>query len=518
MLSTWAISLLLAADPSQEAPVRIRAAVHLVEFDVIVKDKQGDPVLDLKQEDFVIREEGRTRPIDLFRPAVPFQTAIVPPVLPPGTFSNRISAGSAGSGTVTAILLDGLNTNFRDQAYSRQELFRFLKSIRPQDRVALYVLGRSLYVLHDFSSDTESLLRRISQWEGENTGGPGSQFVWEQLQSLGPDLPGDQNTAMQRFAEFVTRNRILQTLSSLEAVARHLAGVTGRKNLIWISSGFPVETGFRRTFNTLDDVRRTACTLNDCNVAIYPVDARGLFVDPQYAVTYQEFSVVPEESQLGELYNNIEGMRVLAEMTGGKAFYNRNDIAHAIADAAEDGRSSYLLGYYRPEPPDNRFKEIQVKVNRPDVTLRYRKGFVALRATANAEVSRQSQLELALWSPLDDRSIGLEAFLEPVRRNKYRVTVRVDPSGINLQKTGDGWTGRLEIAFASKDVQGRSYGQRILDTVELNLKPQTMIDVSHNGISYRKSLVFAPEASLLRIVVRDPSRGLLGSLTIPLRP
>jgi hypothetical protein len=133
-------------------------------------------------------------------------------------------------------------------------------------------------------------------------------------------------------------------------------------------------------------------------------------------------------------------------------------------------------------------------------------------------VSRQSQLKLALWSPLDDRSIGLEAFLEPVRRNEYRVTVRVDPSGINLQKTEDGWTGRLEIAFASKDVQGRSYGQRILDTVELNLKPQTMIDVSRNGISYRKSLVFAPEASLLRIVVRDPSRGLLGSLTIPLRP
>jgi hypothetical protein len=86
MLHTWAISLLLAADLSQEAPVRIRAAVHLVEFDVIVKDKQGNPVLDLKQEDFVIREEGRTRQIDLFRPAVPFQTAIVPPVLHPGTF------------------------------------------------------------------------------------------------------------------------------------------------------------------------------------------------------------------------------------------------------------------------------------------------------------------------------------------------------------------------------------------------------------------------------------------------
>jgi VWFA-related protein len=376
------------------------------------------------------------------------------------------------------------------------------------------VLGRGLNVLHDFASDTESLLYRISQWEAENSDGTRSDFSWEQLQSLGADFPQEQTKAMQRFAEFVTRNRILQTLSSLEALARHLAGVTGRKNLIWVSSGFPWE--LTRSSGISNNVRRTACTLNDCNVAIYPVDARGLFVDPQYSVAYQAFSIVPEPSPLVGMYENVEAMRALAEMTGGKAFYNRNDIAHAIGDAAGDGRSSYLLGYYRSEPPDNRFKEIQVKVNRSDVILRYRKGFVASRAQLNADETRQSQLQLALWSPLDDRSIGLEAFLEPVRRNEYRVTVRVDPSGIDLQKTKDGWTGRLEFAFASKDTQGRSYGKRILDTIELNLKQQTMNDVSRSGISYRKILVFAPEARLLRIVVRDPNRSLLGSLTVPL--
>src|SRR5437868_3838738 len=147
----------LAQVPGQ--PPTFRTDARLVEVSVVVHDQKGEAVAGLTRDDFTLFEDGRAQAIDLFsvESAAATRADAMPEVRSDtaapaaAVFSNHL--GTAAHGSVTAILFDRVNTRLEDQHPARDQIAKFLREIRPDDRIALYSLEwNRTRVLHDFTS------------------------------------------------------------------------------------------------------------------------------------------------------------------------------------------------------------------------------------------------------------------------------------------------------------------------------------------------------------------------------
>src|SRR5580704_8483374 len=143
----------------------LRVATRLVQVDVIVLDKHGNPVTGLTKDDFVVLDNKSPRTIQVFSTETAQVLSAVPP-LPAGTYSNEIQAAGVPS-NLTVILLDSFNTGSLDQAYVRSQVAKLLRTLRAEDRVALYTLGAHLQVLQEFTSDSGTLDASLKKYLGE---------------------------------------------------------------------------------------------------------------------------------------------------------------------------------------------------------------------------------------------------------------------------------------------------------------------------------------------------------------
>ena len=149
--------------PSEVPPPTIRVSTHMVLVDVVVTDKQGKPVPGLRPEDFVVEENGKAQKIATF--TKPEENTAAPPALPPGIYSNRPQYRSAG-GPITVMLLDAINTPFKDQAYARFQMLKFVKeNLKPNQRMAVLTLTGTLQVLQDFTSDPQVLYTALQHFK-----------------------------------------------------------------------------------------------------------------------------------------------------------------------------------------------------------------------------------------------------------------------------------------------------------------------------------------------------------------
>jgi len=270
-----------AGGPEQQV---IRVATHLVQVNVVVHDHKGAPVQGLTRDDFTILDGGKEEPISIF--SVESGRSPKGPLgpLPPNVFSNRVAREGGTPTSVAVILLDGLHTTFWDLAYARQQLIKFLCQLQPQDRVALYFFGRRLSVVQDFTGDPSPLLEALAAYRGQiasPTGlGAGNKTAEAHFQGLsGPAAlaAGQLDAGMSVLLE--ESNQFLEDsfLSALLAIAEHLAGLPGRKSIIWLTGGYYLD--FRDYPSMSEKKRRLIHTLNHADVAIFPIDARGLFTD-----------------------------------------------------------------------------------------------------------------------------------------------------------------------------------------------------------------------------------------------
>jgi hypothetical protein len=248
---------------------------------------------------------------------------------------------------------------------------------------------------------------------------------------------------------------------------------------------------------------RTVRALNNANLAIYPVDARGLVA-----------SASPRVSS--RVYVNQSTMEELASRTGGRAFTNSNDIAGAIRTAVEDSSVTYTLGYYpQNDKFNNSFHNLKVKlVDFPHLELRYRKGYLDQSTPPQDEGLRRAALHDAVLSPMDANGIGLRANVHETAAG-FDVTLRVDPKSILLDPQGDRWAGKLDLLFVEKDEHGKqTFG--VDDTVSMELKQQNYARVQQEGLIYHRVIPKTGNTSEMRVVVRDASTGAVGSITASL--
>ena len=420
LLCSLAVSLDSQNPPSDSAtPVTtIKTKVRRVLVDVVVTNDKGDAVTGMHKEDFEVLEDGKPQKITSFEEhhgAAP--TLIKLPPLPPHVYTNFPVTQAADS--VNVLLLDALNTPSRDQVYVHSEMIKYLKTIPPGTRVAIFTLASRLRMLQGVTTDSSELLavlnsakagvtqsallpssteneanQRFIDFMQENAGGGGMASPASQ--------PGvDPINAMKQFlsdtASFQTEARISITLQSLQQLARYLSGVPGRKNVIWFSGSFPVgifpnpdvPDAFAFTDSFQDEMRKTGDLLTAAQVALYPIAAEGLATDSVYEVNGKEIgqkrALFAMQDQIKEMRSggtsrdsNHIAMEQLATDTGGRAFYNTNGLNGALDRVVNNGSRYYSLSYSPSNAAlDGKFRRIQLKLLNGKETLAYRRGYYA---------------------------------------------------------------------------------------------------------------------------------------------
>jgi VWFA-related protein len=490
--------------PSSSDDVAVfRTGTRLVQVDVVVRGKDA-PIRGLTKNDFEITDRGKKQTISIFAVREAEKTQ-QPVKLPVGVVTNRPLQSGPEPVTATVILIDRLNTAFENQAQVRAQAMKLVQRMGQNERVAIYSLNLSLTIVQPFTADRDALRKAIEKSTSETTA-----INQEILQGISGNAANAANlNALQRRAE--------TTSYAFEAVARHLKGLPGRKKLLWITAALPlVQTQQNERnlvmMNEFTDLSpglfKATRVLNDANVAIYVIDARGLFP-----------GVLMDE--------NIAAMRRLSEMTGGTAFYADNDLATGMEKAINDTDLTYTLGFYPSEElMDGAFHSVSVKVLRTragtqDIKdVRYRRGYDAETARPPlTDKQRKGTLNAWVDEPLDATEIGIQAAGVPSKKaGFYDIEVAVDISDLKLEKKNNRWIGVFELAVVP-DVENRPKG--LHQVFKLNLTEQSYANALAHGFTVVNQIRVTNDkgkllSKRLHFVVMDGISGKSGSVRIPI--
>jgi VWFA-related protein len=538
--------VLLPALASPQNPAQtptVRVTTSLVQIGVIVRDKNG-PVENLTKDDFAILDRGKRQPIGVFSVESVKAAAAAPTrTLAPNTFSD-LPQDAARPRSITIVLLDNLNTLYGSAPASRYEktplwvedlalqnarnhLIEFIQQLRPEDRIAIYGLTHSLYVVCDFTSDREQLLailknydtRSITNREVVEPGTRSTAAIFAESNPVfGHAADGFENNAAMLRAGAANEDRGTETMAALRQIAAHVANIPGRKNLVWLTANLP--------FSGAEMAR----ILTPANIAVYPVDARGLLGEsPTVAVgAYGTADYDGVSGANGHLDNmpaqssqpiGIATMLKLADETGGQAFVNTNDITGAIRKAVEDSKVTYTLGFYLDGASlDGKFHELKVEVRRKGLSLRYPRGYFALPDTALTKSGAQQMLATAVQSPLESSMIPVRATLERVNQphpNTLSLACWIDAHSIRFAQGGNVRQGTMTVYVLGQNAAGE-FLHHWDKTYDLRFTDNQFAELLNRGLQFHQDMQLRPGVTTLRVLVQDPATGTIGSLIIPL--
>lgn len=534
--------VLLSAQSQQPT---FRTATRLVEVAVAVLDRDGNAVTGLEAGDFVVLDEGKPRPVEVFSfdggrraPATGAPAA----ALSPGTFTNRPALTGETPRAVTALVLDNVNTTPVQGVTARAQMMRYLRTLAPQTITAVYLLADSLHVLHDFTDDASALRERLegaelptaTAWETDPRQAvvEAEAFVkmFPEDQALAVDLMRNKLRMEVMADAAIRRDRMERSLAQIEALGAHLAGIPGRKSLVWIGGGFSMSTvtattaGGKETPELLEtsekEIREVSRRLAQQGVVLYIVDAHYLeSPSDQRPATRMP---VPQRGRGNfELYLDTatasvdvrSTMQTMSSITGGRYFYP-NDSTSGVDKVLSDMWGSYTLGFYMPDEPDGKWHRLKVQVNRPGLTLRYREGYLADARAAQPVRWTEDTWRSAISNPLASAAIPLTATCKWTAFDDLSVTVQVDTDALEFLRDGENLKADLEILFGDRTADGLTHTSRsaVTSTVPAARWETARLEPT------RIEAIWKPkdEATALRVIVHDVNSGRYGSLDIPL--
>ncbi|MBI2678757.1 MAG: VWA domain-containing protein [Candidatus Koribacter versatilis] len=563
------------APPQDQSAATFQAESNLVLVPVVVADRSGKHISGLQQSDFVVQDQGKEQKIVSFEEVKQAPGQMTKPQRP-GEYTNAVDAGSARG--MTIIVLDQVNTPFLDQAYARAQLLKFLaQHINANEPTALITVGRKgVRVIHDFTTETAVLLaalKRVSARTDNLTAshatadttvatigvGANAQSVMVETSALDAFYRGTDGS----YGAFQLTQAIELTLSALMHLAIGMEGIPGRKSVIWATGGFPFTltasgelaslryntAGATRSqlggataggvlgssgnlpplpestaasnddifANLRPQIQRTMQALNKAQIAIYPIDARGL-------VAYS--SAASSRVRINDVYGTEAQthitMNEIASVTGGTAYYNTNDITGAFDRATNESSQYYLLGYYAEKEKKPGWHKLKVNVSRPGVEVRARTGYmsgVAVNAKKPDEL-RNLDIRGAIASPLEYTGLPMRVYVDPAvagAGNKKKVPFEiVAQPGASAIDTSNKNHLQLDFLAIARDPQGEAAGQ-VAQKIETNLADNQLKQVAAEGVNYKGVLQLPPGSYQLRFIVRDNLTGRIGSVVAPVQ-
>ena len=588
------------AAPGQDsdAPAAtLKINVRTVLVDVVVTDNGNKAIPGLSKDDFQVLEDGKPQQVTFFEQHFADTSAadtVARTSLPPGTFTNVPPV--APNDAVNLLLMDGLNTPLADQANVHKQMVKYLASLPPNLRIGVFLLSEKLRIIQGFTQDSAVLRASIARLAANPST---SALLQTSATTAAMDAPvniiltkaieagstqlADMASGLQQFEDeqtfFETNERNVLTLDALQQIARYLSGVPGRKNLIWFVGSIPQCLAAMTSESELtvggcpyeDKYAKTIAMLADARVSIYPIDASGLQPDSVYDAAappasatmgasgtgatapnvtaqpnssfIQELNSAQQSSMLNDYQNrSLAHMQMdhLAQMTGGQAIYERNQLSAALAKDIDNGSRYYTLAY----TPSNRKemgkeRKIEIRSASGNYKLSYRKGYFEdnpkdLKAVEKAVSGDPLR-------PLMDR--GMPNFTELRYRMKvaplspqpaansphagdngemfgpyirYTVNFNLATDGLTLVPGADGVRrGTVEVALVAYSQAGHPLDWEVR-SIGLAIKPELYAAAQASGIPFHLDIDAPPGDVYLRTGIYDGSSSRAGTLEIPL--
>lgn len=586
--------------PASQDETVLRLETELVQIDMIVVDQDGKPVRDLRREDFELYEDGKKQPITHF--AVGTATAparwLTTERKPAGVAAAAGARPEVSAGRYIVLAIDDYHIAAENLLQTKRTLTKFVnQQLIPGDQVAIVTTSGSIGMFQQFTNERAVLERaikrlsvqtrnvtnsfdvpRISDYQAELIDRGDSdaiEIAVREMMLLEP-TPGQSQSGggasspsggrngnnssnggisprERTLLQVQTKARMIvaqnanftrATLGTMESVIRSLQPLPGRKLMVLVSDGFFLGGN---SSSQVYDIRRITDAATRSGVVIYSIDSRALVAVTPGGDASDPSAVDPDMAgqrarvELAAVEAKRDGMHALAVDTGGKAFFNNNDLNAGLQRVLDDNEVYYVLAY---EPAasrrDGRFHQLEVRiVDRPKLKVRTRKGFLAAppkidklpeltaikggkeksaeKIAQEAKALREKEILRGLGSLFPLREIPVELSADfvnfPETGSCAMVNAAISINQLDFQPAEGGINrAKLDLMVILFDEQGKvatSYG----DSININFKQSSFETAIKNGLSYQKVLPLKPGFYQARIAIREESSSRIGSAT-----
>jgi len=540
------LAALAAQQPAPPAvptpPVTFRAEVNFVEVDALVTDAKGNLVTDLTQADFEVFEDGKPQTIANFSLVNLPATRPDQPLFAEAPIESDVQANTQVEGRVYLILLDSLHTDALNTARVKAAARQFIeRRLSANDVAAVVHTGIRSDLGQDFTSNRRLLLAAVDRFVGEklrsetlsridayNRGGgaiEGNPSITRNNPVRSTQLGVMDPEEMER------GQKARRMLSQLRRISDFLAGIRGRrKALVLISEGltYDLSDPWSKMDSSLviDDVRDAIGAATRGNVSIYAIDPRGLATGMADAIEVDGFVEdralnVGLSAMQSEFIVSQNSLRTLAEETGGFAAVNRNDYKDVFDRLVRENSTYYVLGYYPPSSKrDGKYHKISVKVKRPGLQVRARKGYSAPRGKAASEKATNPlnlpvALREAMNSPLPVAGLPMRVFAAAFKGTAPNASVALSMEfparDFRFTEEAGTFKNLLDVVITPVEQKGTVRpGKRSKAT--LGFKADVIEQVRANGVRVLSSLELPPGRYQLRVSASEEGTGRTGSV------
>jgi VWFA-related protein len=534
------------AQQTDDDVVRVKA--NLVNIDVIVKDKKGKYIADLKAEDFTIMENGVPQKIEFFDAPLS-RTETTTTTQAPGA-QPTTPTPTAVARNYIVLVLDSQSTDITNLKQIREGTLKYVREkITNEDVVALLTVSNGLQMLQPFTQDKEKLIASLENLSVNSTS---KSFEHRDLAEnisaqrailtagapngdIRLDSPAAANlmiaqTVLHQFIQLRTALSLQQArpiLAALAAIAQGLRPIPGKKTLVLFSQGFVTPA-------VLDwQVQSTIDIANRANVAIYIIDSAGLRAgvpatgslvpgNPMAGVS----GITNQEQRIravgGEtVFDNVrqEGnnreydvLYRISGDTGGKLFRGNNDLGQGLEKINEEIHARYTLAYRSTNQNfDGTFRKVKIDVRRPDTQIASRSGYYAIPPEeivllSPADKKLLSGFTTAQTNPELPLSVSLTHFRSRDGLFTVPVALELPPSAVKFERKNDKRSMQLEVLGVLKATPEKVLS-RLGGNFDVNLTDSDYQLIVNNNIFYRQDMVLAPGDYTLDLIVRDRLSG-----------
>jgi len=536
----------------------IKVTSNLVSLDVIVKDKKGKAVTDLKPEDFTVSENGVTQKIEFFDSTLATgNTAAAQPGTATGSTELKPRTPNGFPRNIIALVLDGQSTELGNLKHVREGTVKYIREhITDSDSVALFSISGGLQLLQPFTQDKATLMAAVEKAYDSSIVSKTSeaQGISENIASLrdriaagppgpveaGPGAGAAGSAAAQRMIALRMLEQYIQLRSSLSAqqtrpvlaalaaISEGLRSIPGKKTLVMFSQGFVAP-------ETLDwQVQSTIDIANRANVAIYIIDSGGLTGgapksgalvagSPLSGISAENDMEQRRRSAAGESVFDItrqEGLNRqqdllyrISEDTGGHFIKNTNDIAGGLERIDTEIRSRYTLAYRSTNQNfDGSFRKVKIEVRRPDTSVLTRAGYYAIPPSQIVPFSPDDRKLLASFESIQANStlpLSLQLNSFRSREGVYIVPLsfEIPPAAVKFERQGDKQRLQLEVLGVIRAEGQDKILSRLGGNFDVALTAQQHESILNDNIFYRQDMQLYAGNYTIDLIVRDRVSG-----------
>jgi VWFA-related protein len=539
----------------------IKITSNLVSIDVLVKDKKGKAVTDLKAEDFTVYENGVQQKIEFFDSTLSGSSeAVTPAKAPEAIVTSTQPTGRSPNGlprNIVCLVLDGQSTELANLKRVRQGIIKYIRErLTASDSVALFSISSGLQLLQPFTQDKGRLIAAVEKASDSSTvsktselrdinasiatlrdqpAGPPMASVNSQSGAAPAGSAAAEAMIAQRMLEQYLQMRSVLTvqqtrpvLAALAAICEGLRTIPGKKTLVMFSQGFIAP-------QALDwQVQSTIDIANRANVAIYIIDAVGLT-----GGTPKSGGVVPpsgldaisamnsQESRMraaaGESIFDIarnEGLNREQDLlyrisgdTGGQFIKNTNDISSGLNRIDAEIRSRYTLAYRTTDTNfDGAFRKIKIEVSRPDANVIGRNGYYAIPPNQIVPLSPEDKKLMTNFASLAAHStlplsIQLTGFRSQPGYYIVPLSFEIPPRAVEFARKGDQQRLQLDVLGVVRNEGDDKILSRLGGNFDIGLTAKQYAAILNDKIFYRQDLELEAGTYIIDLVVKDRLSG-----------